>query len=213
MSEDVRLHIFEPFFTTKGPGKGTGLGLSVVFGIVRSHGGNIEVQSQAGQGTCFTIELPAAPAQLKALAESDGAHPKATAGVSQQTVAVSYNGSETLLLIDDDAMLRETTRELLGNLGYRVLTASGGAEALKLLQSTGDSIPAVVLLDVVMPGLAGPALFAELRKRLPKVPIVLMSGYSTDQTVTALLEAGARALVQKPFVMETLAGAIRRAVN
>jgi DNA-binding NtrC family response regulator len=115
-----------------------------------------------------------------------------------------------LLLIDDDPVLRETLRQLLESLGYTVRTAGGGAEALRILDSGSGFVPQAVLLDVVMPGLAGLPLFVELRKRVPAAPVILISGYSTDQTVIGLLEAGATELVQKPCTIETIAEAIRR---
>ena len=220
MSEEVQQHLFEPFFTTKEPGKGTGLGLSVVFGIVRSHAGQINCYSQPGEGTRFVIRLPAAlesagsqvlPA-VKSQAELAAVRVPGSAQSSQLQMALPLAGSESILLIDDDAILRDTMRQLLERIGYTVRVAASGVEAMKLLDGSGF-IPALVLLDVVMPGLAGPALLKELRKRLHSTPVVLMSGYSADQTVKDLLNSGARELVQKPFTLDTLAGAIRRAVE
>lgn len=212
MTEEVQQHLFEPFFTTKQPGKGTGLGLSVVFGILRSHGGHIACNSALGKGTCFSIRLPRARPPRgktdKLVFASGGRYP---AGASLASAA-SFAGRENLLLVDDDAILRETMRQLLENLGYTVRTARGGAEALQLLDAGAGFVPDAILLDVVMPGLAGLALFAEFRGRLPRVPVILMSGYSTDQTVIGMLEAGARELIQKPFTIETIAGAIRRSL-
>ena len=216
MTDEVQQHLFEPFFTTKGPGKGTGLGLSVVFGIVRSHGGQINVYSQPGAGSRFSIRLPSPGSRsLKkpTVVRSSAAFPAVAQTSSALHKAVALGGSETILLIDDDTILRETVRKLLENLGYRVATAAGGVESLALLDNTPDLRPHVLLLDVMMPGLAGPALLTELRKRLPQVPIVLVSGYSADKTVTDMLNAGAQELIQKPFAIEALAGAIRRAAD
>ncbi len=217
MTDDVQQHLFEPFFTTKGPGKGTGLGLSVVFGIVRSHGGQINVYSQPGSGTRFAIRLPAAPMRQSRKKSSNVIRSSATfpavARSSAMNSAVSLGGKETILVIDDDTILRETVRKLLENLGYDVVTAAGGVVSLKLLDARPQITPQVVLLDVMMPGLAGLPLLDELRKRLPAVPIVLVSGYSADKTVTDMLNAGAQELIQKPFAIEALAGAIRRAAD
>jgi CheY-like chemotaxis protein len=217
MSEDIQRHLFEPFFTTKGPGKGTGLGLSVVFGIVRSHDGQINVYSQPGKGTRFCIRLPATlrrptPASIR-LSRSAASHRAVQQSSSALHKAVAFGGTEKLLLIDDDSMLRDTMFQLLANLGYKVQVAAGGVDALKILDSSPSFVPEVVLMDVVMPGLSGVPLFQEIRKRLPSTPIILMSGYSADQMVTDLLAAGAQELIQKPFPIEALAGAIRRAAD
>ena len=214
MSEYVLQHIFEPFFTTKEPGKGTGLGLSLVFGIVRSHGGQINVESKPGGGTKFTIRLPSLrPRKSRTTTISPGssAEQSAVPESSAMMKAVALGGSEPILLIDDDAMLRETTRALLERLGYKIRACSNGVDALKALD--GGFVPALVLLDVVMPGLAGVPLLKEIRQRAPQAPVVLVSGYSTDQMVQAMLENGAFELVQKPFTMEALATAIRRALD
>lgn len=212
MTQEVQEHLFEPFFTTKTPGKGTGLGLSVVFGIVRSHGGQITYETQLGKGTRFTVRLPRArpPSGKPEARGGQAATPAARS--SQVMAALPFAGQEKVLLVDDDAILRETVRQLLQNLGYTVRTAAGGVEALQLLDASPAFAPAVVLLDVVMPGLAGLQLFKEVRRRVPAAPVVVMSGYSADQAVISLLEAGARELIQKPFTLETLASAIRRAV-
>jgi PAS domain S-box-containing protein len=214
MAEDVQQHLFEPFFTTKEPGKGTGLGLSVVFGIVRSHGGQIACHSQPGQGTRFSIRLPGTKPSSSlgrplsgAPGESDAKLPLVQPGTTE------ISGTETVLLVDDDSILRDTMRQLLSSLGYDVRTASGGIEMLKQLDVAPRLKPAILLLDVIMPGLSGLPLFREFRKRHPGVPVILISGYSADQTVRDLLDAGALELVQKPFTLECLAGAMRRALT
>ena len=217
MSEEVQQHLFEPFFTTKEPGKGTGLGLSVVFGIVRSHGGQINFQSQTGSGTRFLIRLPAAsprpPRRKTTGIKSTASFPAIRKSSSAMHQVVAFGGNERILVVDDDTILRETVRKLLENLGYQVSTASNGPECLSVLDEKKGAEPQIVLLDVVMPGLSGLPLLGEVRKRLPHAPIVLISGYSTDKTVTDMLNAGAQELVQKPFAIEALAGAIRRAAD
>ena len=208
MSNEVKRHLFEPFFTTKEPGKGTGLGLAVVFGLVRSHGGRVEVESQPGQGTRFLIRLPASAA-------APGAPPAVNAPTHESGPSLlpqSLGGVEELLLIDDETIMRETTHQLLAGLGYSVRSVAGGAEALRLLDAR-TAQPQAVILDVLMPGLAGILLYQELRRRLPKTPVVLISGYSQAHSVQELLQAGALELVQKPFKIEELAAAIRRALR
>lgn len=216
MTEEVQHRLFEPFFTTKEPGKGTGLGLSVVFGIVRSHGGKIQCHSQLGKGTRFSIHLPGTKPSLSALRSGAMAAIGSQAEMNAVRLALpnaaAFAGSEKVLLIDDDAILRDTMRQLLISLGYKVKTAIGGSDAITQLDKDPDYTPDVLLLDVMMPGLAGFSLFSEIRTRQPHVPIILISGYSADQTVHSLLNAGARELIQKPFTLEKLAGAIRRAL-
>lgn len=217
MTEEVQRHLFEPFFTTKEPGKGTGLGLSVVFGIVRSHGGQIVCESKLGQGTRFIIRLMGARPQTTIMRApnifSTDSQADLPAVHSASSPAALFAGSEKIMLVDDDAILRDTVRQLLLSLGYNVRTAAGGVDLISQLDRNRDFVPAIILLDVVMPGLAGLPLYRELRKRMPDVPVILMSGYSTDQTVQALLDAGARELIQKPFTLERLAGAMRHALT
>ena len=221
MTEEVQRHLFEPFFTTKELGKGTGLGLSLVFGIVRSHGGQISCFSELGRGTRFAIRLPSARSAPSGAGRAPGVvtHESKSEMEAVYRVgsglqrAVPYGGTERLLLVDDDSILRDTMRQLLETLGYRVHTAINGADGLNWLKSADAFVPDCVLLDVVMPGLSGLPLYKEIRKHLPSVPVILMSGYSTDDTVTELLQAGARELIQKPFALEVLAGAVRRAID
>jgi PAS domain S-box-containing protein len=214
MAPDVRQRLFEPFFTTKAPGKGTGLGLSVVFGIVRSHGGEISCESQPGNGTRFTMRLPAMPRGVssglyRATPSPSFSSPALPAQQQRAPNTAALSGSEAVLLIDDDVIVRETVEALLGSLGYSVHAAPDGLSALCTLDEQ-DLSPAIIVLDVVMPGLSGQPLFRELNKRLPNTPVILISGYSLDQTVQDLLAAGARELVQKPFSLETIASTLRR---
>ncbi|MCK6474617.1 MAG: GAF domain-containing protein [Planctomycetes bacterium] len=219
MTQEVRDRIFEPFFTTKEKGKGTGLGLSVVFGIVRSHLGVIEVDSEPGTGSRFNIRLPGAEPAEMALASGRSAamHPpprsaQPAAASSSLLEAVPFGGSERVLLIDDEEIIRDTSGQLLAALGYKVRTAQDGAESLRVLDRE-HFLPDVVILDVIMPGLSGPGLLAELRKRLPRAPVLLVSGYSQSAEVQEMLGAGASELIQKPFRLDDLAAAIRRVLE
>ncbi|MBI3829074.1 MAG: GAF domain-containing protein [Planctomycetes bacterium] len=207
MTAEVKEHLFEPFFTTKEKGKGTGLGLAVVFGIVRSHAGRIDLESAPGQGTRFILNFPGMKAKERT-AGPEGATPSADGRPPLEL----FTGNEEILLIDDEAIMRESTQKLLESLGYRVQVATGGESGLELLDS-GESKPKVIVLDVMMPGLAGVPLFHELRKRLPKAPVILISGFSREREVQLMLEAGAQELIQKPFRLEELATAIRRALQ
>ncbi|NPU84705.1 MAG: PAS domain S-box protein [Syntrophaceae bacterium] len=194
MDDRTRLRIFDPFFTTKEMGRGTGLGLASVYGIVKGHGGFIRVSSAPGRGTTFVIYLPASG---KALAVEpftwDG-------GMSR--------GHETILVVDDEDMIREVTKEMLEGLGYRVLTAGDGGEAVSLFRSERKGVD-VVILDMIMPGIGGGEVYDALRALDPGVRVILSSGYSLDGQARAIMERGIRDFLQKPFRIEDLSRKIR----
>jgi signal transduction histidine kinase/ActR/RegA family two-component response regulator len=194
---EVLPHIFEPFFTTK-HGKGTGLGLSTVYGIASQHGGFVEVESRPGSGTRFRVCFPAAAEPVRPAAQP-------------ATVAPLPGGTETVLLAEDEPAVREVTRALLARLGYRVLVARDGADALAL--AAGHAGPIHLLLsDVVMPGLNGRELAGRLQAARPGLAVVYMSGYTQEVVSQAgVLEEGL-ILVQKPFQPGPLAAALRRAL-
>jgi CheY-like chemotaxis protein len=186
--------IYEPFFTTKEVGKGTGLGLATVFGIVRQHGGFINVYSEPGKGTTFRVYLPSdhgVPDPAKT--ESDERPPQ---------------GTETILLAEDHEGLRELAQETLEALGYRVVLATNGTEAVELFKANSDRID-LVILDVVMPGLSGPDAYLEMSGIRPKLGVVFATGYTAEAaSLTSLVEKGATVL-QKPYSAKTLSRAIR----
>ena len=192
MQEDVRARLFEPFFTTKGAGRG--LGMSAVDGIVRGHTGLLHVASEPGKGTTFKVLFPArdAPEEPTVLASEPV--------VAQSTGAV--------LVVDDDAGIRATLRLLLEHLGYEVHSASGGAEALALLDVHRADLVAV-LLDLTMPGLSGRDTLSAMVARAPDLPIVLMSGFSEMDFANA---PGAAAFLQKPYGVDELERALRAAI-
>jgi two-component system, cell cycle sensor histidine kinase and response regulator CckA len=161
--KDLQARIFEPFFTTKGPGKGSGMGLAMVYGILRQHGGSIRVESEPGAGARFGIFLP--------LAEAGAGAPQAAAAP-----AVLMHGKGCILVVDDEAVVRATATELLRYLGYVVLHAEGGREALDIYRARGAEID-LVLLDLMMPDLDGRETLVELRALDPKVCVVLSSGF------------------------------------
>jgi two-component system cell cycle sensor histidine kinase/response regulator CckA len=192
MTGELRSRIFEPFFTTR-PG-GTGLGLSVVFGVVQDHHGFIEVDSEPGRGTTARIQLP-----LHA-----GAIP-----VPVDRAAKAVGGSETLLVAEDEPLVRDLVTRELRRLGYTVLAASDGEEAARLFEQEGHRIDLVVL-DVVMPRLGGRQAFARMEARRPGVRALFMTGHAPGTTgVAELVASGRVALVQKPFRAPELAAQIR----
>jgi two-component system, cell cycle sensor histidine kinase and response regulator CckA len=188
MDKDVLERIFDPFFTTKARTRGTGLGLASAYGIVRNHGGVIHVYSEPGEGSTFAIYLPAS---------------EDAAVVDQPVFESKRTGEGTVLLVDDEAPVRRGAEKLLQRLGYEVLTASSGAQALALYQVERARID-LVILDLVMPGISGPQLFEELKKIDPEVKTLLSSGYSVNGEAAALLEQGCDGFLPKPYRLDAL---------
>ncbi|MFC2154918.1 two-component regulator propeller domain-containing protein [Acidobacteriota bacterium] len=199
MDETTKMRIFEPFFTTKEMGRGTGLGLAMVYGIVTNHGGTIQVFSNEGEGTTFTIFLPASEKEVK-----KGKKPK-----SGYTKA---KGTETILLVDDEEMVREIGIKILKKFGYRVLSAGGGKEALEIYEKKKEKI-AIVILDIIMPVMGGPETYDALREINPGLKVLLSSGYSIDGQAEEMLRRGCRGFIQKPFSFEELSRKIRSIID
>ncbi|MBN1487169.1 MAG: PAS domain-containing protein [Anaerolineae bacterium] len=197
MSEEVYAHLFEPFFTTKEDGKGTGLGLAQVYGIIQLHAGYIDVKTQVGHGVTFRIYLPAVT-----VARQDN--------VEVAPAALEGHG-ETLLLVEDNAHLRDATQKVLTALGYRVLTAANGREALAIYQS--ESMIALLITDLVMPEMGGKTLVQALLNHIPHLKALAMTGYTADESTEDLQAAGFLDIVRKPFDAETLAWIVRRALD
>jgi CheY-like chemotaxis protein len=185
--------IFEPFFTTKEAGQGSGLGLASVYGIIKNHGGAIHVASDVAKGTTFTILLPAADAPARgAVAAAAGAR----------------TGQGTVLVVDDEELPLKLSARLLTSLGYHVLTASRGRDAIELVRQRGDTI-ALVVLDLTMPEMSGAATFDQLRAIAPSLKVLLASGYSVEGQAQALLDRGCDGFIQKPFSASALSAKIR----
>ena len=189
IDKQTRERIFEPFFTTKEMGRGTGLGLASVYGIIKSHGGYIDVDSEKKAGTTFTIYLPAS--------EKEAVRDKAAP-------AEMLKGSGTILLIDDEKMILDVGCELLEELGYRVLCALSGREALDIFQKNSDKID-LVIMDMIMPGMGGGETFDRLRHINPNIKVLLSSGYSVNGQATKILRRGCNGFIQKPFNLNQLA--------
>ncbi len=201
IAPEVLPRIFEPFFTTKEPGKGTGLGLATVYGIVKQHGGWIQVFSEPQHGATFQIFLPA----------SDTASP--SLGDTEHTYAKPRGGTETILLVEDDASVRMVTRALLEEHGYRVLEASNGLEGLKLWEQQGSSI-GLLVTDLVMPsGVSGHQLASRLKEYRPDLKIIFTSGYSAEIAGRQIQLRHAENFLQKPFPANQLLHMIRRSLD
>ena len=198
MDEETRRHIFEPFFTTKGAGRGTGLGLSTVQGIVAQSGGHINVYSEPGQGTTFEIYLPAL-----AQAAAEGEKPAA---------APALGGNETVLVVEDQAEVRDYAVAALKEYGYRVIEAESGAEALRLCERDLGRIH-LVLTDVVMPNMSGPELANRLEKLRPGTKVLFMSGYTDDVILQQGVLDESAEFVQKPFSPRELAVKVREVLR
>jgi PAS domain S-box-containing protein len=194
MDENVQAHLFEPFFTTKEVGKGTGLGLSMVYGIVEQSGGHIMFDTAPGQGTTFTIYLP----------RIEGEQPDKARG---STTATS-RGTETLLLVEDEEIVRDLAQRVLQEQGYTVLTARNGPEALRLMEERGRPVD-LLLTDIVMPHFSGQSLAQRLRQKFEALRVLYMSGYAEDtfQGITDLSPESN--FLQKPFTPASLARKVR----
>jgi signal transduction histidine kinase/CheY-like chemotaxis protein len=197
MDEETKAKIFEPFFTTKGLSRGTGLGLASVYGIVKAHGGYIEVASEVGIGTTFEIHLPATQASAEVSLESD------------KTID---SGSGTVLLVDDEETVLAVGAEMLSRMRYTVLQASGGEEAVRLFQEAHEGID-LVILDLIMPDMGGGEVFDRLTKIDPSVKVLLASGYSMDGKAAEILKRGCDDFIQKPFDMALLSQKVNGLLN
>ncbi|MHB8881211.1 MAG: ATP-binding protein [Thermodesulfovibrionales bacterium] len=199
MSREVRERIFEPFFTTKDFGKGTGLGLAMVYGIVKQHGGYIYVYSEPGKGTAFKVYLPVISEDISSADEAAAEGPM-------------KGGSETVLVVDDDPFIRRLIADVLGPLGYRVLEADGGEEALKISESRTDAID-LLLTDIIMPKMNGKVISELVSKRHPEAKTIFMSGYTDDVIAHhGMLEPGLQ-FIQKPIVPRTLSDKLREVLD
>jgi two-component system, cell cycle sensor histidine kinase and response regulator CckA len=191
-------HIFEPFYTTKELGRGTGLGLAVVYGIVEQHGGHISCSSESGQGTKFQISLPALTPKPESSAEKIG--------------GTVIGGTETVLLVDDEDMVRELGARILSKNGYTVRQVSNGYEAMELVREEHDRI-SLVVLDLIMPQMGGIKVLRELLNEYPYLKVIVASGYSGDSSIQECFKTGARGFVSKPFRMQQLLLEVRRVLD
>jgi two-component system, cell cycle sensor histidine kinase and response regulator CckA len=194
MEKEVLEHIFEPFFTTKKQGEGTGLGLSMVFGIVKNHGGFINCYSSPGNGTTFHLYFPAANVEAHQTPDQEWAN--------------LPGGSETILLVDDEDMIRDLGQRLLIKAGYEVVSARSGEEALEVYQVHWERIP-LVILDLIMPGMGGKKCLEELRKINPRARVLVTSGYSARASIAESISGQVQGFVGKPFNTRELLNSVR----
>jgi PAS domain S-box-containing protein len=200
MSKEVQEHIFEPFFTTKEKHRGTGLGMATVFGIVKQNDGHIWIYSEEGMGATFKIYLPQTD-EAAAAPEGDAVH-----------AAGPQTGSETILIVEDEPSLRELARTILHDLGYTVITAESGDQALGIACELTGPLH-LLLTDVIMPGMSGTALAKELNAKFPRLKVLYMSGYTDNAIVHyGILEPGIE-FIQKPFSPASLTWKIRRILD
>ena len=197
MDKATREKIFEPFFTTKEMGRGTGLGLASVYGIIKNHGGFINVYSEKGHGTTFNIYLPAS--------EKEIIDEKKPAGDT-------LRGTETVLFVDDEDMIIEIAEELFEQLGYKVLIARSGKEAIETYEKNKERID-IVLLDMIMPDMSGSDTYDRMKKIDPKVKVLLFSGYSINGQATEIMDRGCNGFIQKPFKMKELSQKLREILD
>jgi len=193
MDAGTRKRIFEPFFSTKGIGKGTGLGLASAYGIIRNHCGIINVYSEKGHGTTFTLHLPAS--------EAKAAEPKPDKGRL-------FTGDETILIVDDEPEIILSVKELLKELGYKILTAQSGLKAIELYRERHGEIK-LVILDMIMPEMNGRETLLNLMEIDNKVRVLLSSGYSINGEAAEILDMGCKGFIQKPFRIEEFSRKIR----
>jgi len=195
MDQDTRLRVFEPFFTTKEKGKGTGLGLSTVYGIIKQSGGNVWVYSELGKGTTFKVYLPQVEDEIAARADL------------KEEVA-RHRGTETVLLVEDEDMVRKLTSELLKESGYIVLEANGGEQALNIFNEHKEIID-LLITDVVMPKISGKEVAEQLKKIHPETKVLFMSGYTDEAIVHHGIVDSHIAFIQKPFSENALTRKVR----
>ncbi|MBN1665371.1 MAG: PAS domain S-box protein [Deltaproteobacteria bacterium] len=194
MDEATQKRAFDPFFTTKGMGRGTGLGLASAYGIIKNHNGIINIYSEKGQGTTFNIYLPATE---KTIAQE--------ANIPEKVLS----GEETVLFVDDQESITDIGQNLLEKLGYRVITAQSGSEAIDIYRREGSRID-LVILDMIMPEMGGGETFDRLKEINPQIKVLLSSGYSINGQAKDILDRGCKGFLQKPFTLADLSKKLRQ---
>ena len=197
MDKQTLERIFDLVFTTQEMGRGTGLGLASVFGIIQNHGGHINVYSEKGHGTTFNIYVPVSETQI---VEEKGASSEL------------LTGTETILLVDDEDMIITVANEMLRKLGYEIIVAKSGKEAIELCRAHKDTID-IIILDMIMPDMSGEETYDRIKEVIPEVKVLLSSGYSIIGQAKDMLERGCNGFIQKPFNLRRLSQKIREVLN
>jgi len=205
MDPDTIERIYEPFFTTKDVNKGTGLGLSMVYGIVKQHGGQINVYSEPGRGTTFKIFLPVVEGEIERIGPA-----------AQPTL---LGGTETILVADDEEALRNLSKDVLEALGYKVFTAQNGKAAVEIFEANRDTID-LLLFDVVMPVMGGSEAYRAIREMIGKdLPLIFMTGYSSEVLDSPYvkqsdsLDLALASVIQKPYTLDALGRTVREILD
>jgi two-component system cell cycle sensor histidine kinase/response regulator CckA len=198
MDEAIQQRVFEPFFTTRPVGQGTGLGLASAYGIVKNHGGIIDVHSRKGAGTTFNVFLPATETPV----EED----------EEEKENEVQRGNELILLVDDEEIIIDVGKDMLTALGYQVLLARSGQEAIEAYRENSERIE-MVILDMIMPDMGGGAVYDVLKEVNPAIKVLLSSGYSIEGQATEILERGCDGFIQKPFSVSQLSKSIRKILD
>ncbi len=197
MDKETRQKVFEPFFTTKEEGKGTGLGLSMVYGVVKNHGGHVNVYSEAGHGSTFRVYLPVnGKPEIGQIAELE----------------IPEGGTEVVLVIDDEAPIRSLAEDILTSYGYRVLCVEDGAEGVQIYRDSWNEID-LVILDMVMPKIGGRETFLKLKEINPSIKALLSTGYSQNEKTKEILESGVHGFIQKPYDVNELLTKVRMVLD
>ena len=199
MDSEIQEHIFEPFYTTKDVDNGTGLGLAMVYGIVKNHNGFISCTSDPGDGTTFKIYLPTLDREVQVVDEKEARAP-------------IMKGSETILLVDDEELIRDLVVQVLGESGYTVLTAPDGKSGLKLYGEQQAQID-LVILDLIMPEMGGRKCLEELLKMDPQARVLIASGYALDGPAIEAIKTGARGHISKPYDIKEMLRVIRQVLD
>lgn len=194
MNEATRQQIFDPFFTTKDKARGTGLGLASAYGIIKNHQGFITVYSEINHGTTFNIYLPASDKKV---------HKETTSESSM------IKGSESILLVDDEELVIEVGQAMLEKIGYQVIIAKGGEQAVDRVKAMGEEID-LIILDLIMPGMDGGKTFDQIRKLQPEIPVILSSGYAINGQAADIMRRGCNGFLQKPFNISKLSQKIKK---
>jgi CheY-like chemotaxis protein len=197
MDDETMVRIFDPFFTTKEMGRGTGLGLASTYGIIKGHGGYIDVDSKKGQGSTFNIYLPVSEIKFEKVIEA-----------AEQFI----RGTGTVLVVDDEDEVLEIAKELLEAMGYRVISAKDGKGAVEVYKKNKDDIN-IVVLDMVMPNMGGGEAYDRMKEINPDIKVLLSSGFSIDGEATEIMERGCDGFIQKPFKMKDFSEKIMEILN